>query len=225
MRTSEALVSLAAKRRERFLERVDEGLSRLQDAGVLDEIPDSDAFDDVLLHATELAIHSSDEEKFIAFANIVLNLAITPLPEHQNPHAFFLSLDRIPLLHLHLLHCLNTPAKHYRALERNRSVPQPRGVAVKLFDFIFQMFPQLNPRLDSQLHARILYELHGQNLIHSIDRNRDHFSSNDDAFRVTTTYGATFIRLITAPEVDPRKAQQACVLEVQVSAPDPAYSV
>lgn len=215
MRTSEALVSLAAKRRERFLERVDEGLSRLQDAGGLDEIPDGDAFDDVLLHATELAIHSSDEEKFIAFANIVLNLAIAPLPEHQNPHAFLLSLDRIPLLHLHLLRLLNTPAKQYRRLQPNSEMPVPDGARVDLFDFIFQMFPQLSPRLDSQLHARILYELHGQNLIHGIDRNRDHFSSNDDAFRVTTTFGATLIRLITAPAVDSPRGLRACVLEAQ----------
>lgn len=212
MRTSEALVSLAAKRRERFLEKVDEGLDRLVEAGVLHHVPEGDAFDDVLLHATELATHSSDEEKFVSFANIVLNSAIAPLPEYQNPHAFLLALDRIPLLHLQLVHCLNSPAKHYRSFLRSESLPVPRASSVEVLDFLFELFPQLDPDLDSILHARILWELQGQGLIHAIDRNRDHFSINDDSFRVTTTFGATLVRLISTPETDARRTQRTAVL-------------
>lgn len=208
MRTIQALASLAAKRRERFLECVDHGFGRLLEAGVVDDVPEDDSFHDVLIHATELALHTSEEEKLLAFANIVLNSALAPPPDDQSPHAFLLSLDRIPLLHLQLLRCLNSPAKHFRSSQGIIRSAETEGNTVALFELIFEMFPSLSPRIDSRMHARVLYELHGQNLIHGIDRKRDHFSSNDDAFRVTTTYGSTLIRLISPPDLNSPRTQR-----------------
>ena len=99
------------KRRMKWMEDVGQALRELEkNRGVkLEELQSNDTFIDTVLHATQIALRNSQEEKRDALRNAVINAAL-PNPPDESIQLMFLNLvDTFTVWHLRLLRLFQNP--------------------------------------------------------------------------------------------------------------------
>lgn len=111
------------KRREEWMNDVGERLKKLEeDEGLdLNSLSTNEQFIDVVLQATTLALKTSQEEKLLAFKNIISNAAKDENPDSARVHIFLSLVDSFTEWHLRILNLINNPRKWFE--ERNIKVP------------------------------------------------------------------------------------------------------
>jgi hypothetical protein len=99
------------RRRNEWMQRVGAALRNLEEQrGVnLEDLQNNDGFLDVTMHASQVALRNSQEEKLRALRNAILNSALPSPPEESLQQMFIDFVDSLTVWHLKLLDLLQGP--------------------------------------------------------------------------------------------------------------------
>lgn len=175
------------RRRQAWMNDVADGLRALEDAGAikLEELRESDAFVDVVLHATQAAIRTSQEEKRTALRNAVLNATAAGAPDVAEQQVFVGMIDDLTEWHLRLLKLFQNPRAHVGNLSMGglSSIPE-------------DAYSELRGRRD--FYDQVWRELYGRGLVNTEGLHTT-MSSHGLASKRTTDRGDRFLSLIATP--------------------------
>jgi hypothetical protein len=183
------------KRRAKWMQDVGEALRTLErDRGVkLDELQNNDVFIDTVLHATQIALRNSQEEKRTALRNAVLNAAL-PNPPDESIQLMFLSwIDTFTVWHLKLLRLFQNPRNWFS--ENNVKAPT-FAISSSLSDLLTAAYPELGSQ--REFYDLVISELDSKGLFAGSSTHT--MMSATDAFeKRTTQLGDKFLQFITIP--------------------------
>ncbi len=103
------------------MQEIGEGLRQLErDVGVvLENLQEHEAFIDLALEASQIAIRTSNREKREALRNAVLNTALPEAPEESMQKMLLTFVDTLSAVHLKLLVLFNDPQGFVNAHQSN----------------------------------------------------------------------------------------------------------
>lgn len=176
------------------MEEVGKGLKELERkmGVVLEELQENDAFLDVALEATQIAIRTSTKEKKEALKNAILNSAL-PDPPAQYMQNLFLSLvDSLTIWHIKLLELFENPqdyvARHQVDIER-----LSMGALSHLVE---RAFPELSGK--RSLYDLIWKDLYSRALV-GTDNLHTMMTGGEIFVKRTTEIGSLFMDYIKSP--------------------------
>jgi hypothetical protein len=146
------------KRRIKWMEDVAEALRILEQKNAIniEELSHNEAFINATLHASQIALRTSQKEKLKALRNAVINSAFSSSPDEDTQQIFLNLVDTFSQWHLRLLKFLKdpphggTPLKtgytyiHLSVLPEaiEKTYPQLKG----RYDFYYQIIKELSDR-------------------------------------------------------------------------------
>lgn len=175
------------RRKNAWMEDVAHGLRELEEKAQLnlDALQSDEAFLDVILHATQAALRTSQAEKREALRNAVLNSARPNAPELVEQQMFVSVVDEFTEWHLRLLGLFQNPAAHVG----NTYMGGLSGV-------VEQAFPALRGRRD--FYDQVWRELYSRGLV-TTEGLHTMMSASGLAAKRTTDRGDRLLAFITAP--------------------------
>jgi hypothetical protein len=170
------------KRRDKWIESIDEGLKELEtkvDGFKIENLRENEIFISTVVQAAQAAIRDHQKDKLEAFKNAVLNTTLPAAPDEDLRLMFLEFIDTLTPLHLKALESLNQPPW------------------MKYDKFKEETFPKLTKHYSlcdtivRDLYSRGLIDLQppsdgGGNIIFPSERN-------------TTDLGKAFLKFITSP--------------------------
>lgn len=188
------------KRRDRWMNEIGEALRRLEEnRGVnLEELQLNEMFIDTLLHATQMALRNSQEEKRAALRNAILNAALPDPPEQSLQQMFLNYVDTFTSWHLRVLKFFVDP----RSWGQKHGITYPSWYAGPPADVLEHTFTELRGRRD--FYDQLVKDLFSQGLMNTDSLHVMMAQDGMFASRSTTT-GKKFIEFITSPFNDTDK--------------------
>jgi len=221
-----AVASPLQQRRDGFVNRLAERLLALEHAGLLriSELGTNEAFLDVVLHATTLALRTKSAEKRTALRNACLNAALPSGLEEAWQLVFLNLIDRFTEWHIRVLKFANDPNTW---LARARISPPPISVKKRvepgppmegppgepyeideymtreqLLTVAFPVFAEDGALLEHVWKELVSAELVVGELGHPAAGPAAHHARRHDSFRIGTTQrGSQLISFIEEPTV------------------------
>jgi hypothetical protein len=184
------------KRRREWMERVTEALRDLQGKiGLnLEELSANEEFIDCVLHASQVALRTSQKEKLEALQNAILNAA-SPNPPDQALQLMFLNfVDRFTEWHLRTLQLFHDPVQWFE----NSDKSPPGLISGGLFNILIGAYPELSER--KEFYELIWKDLFTANLIR-VESPNIGLSTEGMLGRITTEIGGQFIDFLAAPSI------------------------
>lgn len=173
------------RRRTEWMASVGEKLHELEDRGIdLKELGQNEEFISAVMHATQIALRTHQDEKREALRNAVFNVAAGQSPGEALEHMFFEWIDSLSVLHLQILKAFQSPT------------PPPSMSMGRLSSVLEYSMPQLRgyghiyDQVWKDLYLRGLVNTEGMNLT----MTRQGLSS-----KRTTDIGDAFLRFVSAP--------------------------
>lgn len=112
------------KRTEQWQQEVSDAINELNERFniPLEELQQNEVFIDTVLHATQIALRTSDSEKLHALRNAILNTALVESPDDILHHIFLNYVEDFTGWHIRLLHFANNPIEWLgnRGIESSR---------------------------------------------------------------------------------------------------------
>lgn len=191
-----ALIAPPLERRRRaWMEEVAEGLRKLEDQGKVsfDELQEDEAFIDTLLHASQAAMRTHQQEKRAALRNAILNSAL-PNPPDESLRLVFLSLvDQFTVWHLRLLKLFQDPEGWARKHNRSYGSIYAGGLS----SILESAYPELRGR--REFYDQVWRDLYLRGLVNTESLHTMMTASGLMAKR-TTDLGDRFLKFIEEPE-------------------------
>jgi hypothetical protein len=189
------------RRRLEWLQQLGERLSRLEADGRLkvEDLREDEAFADVVLQASQVALRTSQREKREALRNAVINSALQLSPEESERQMFLQMIDRFTVWHLRLLKAFDNPP----TWAKTNGVSYRPAMTSSLSGFLEAAFPELRNRRD--LYDQVWSELgvaglHATGGLHTMMTETGWLASR------TTETGKRFLRFIEDPSPAPLTA-------------------
>jgi hypothetical protein len=175
------------RRRREWMEGVADGLRALEERNHvnLEELRNNEDFVDVVLHATQAAMRTSQQEKRDALRNAVLNAAAPGAPELAEQQTFVSMIDSFNEWHLRLLKLFQDPRAH---AGRNMSM----GALAHVLE---NAYPELGGK--REFYDQVWRELHGRGLT-TTDGLHVTMSSHGLGAKRTTAFGDRFLTFISS---------------------------
>ena len=181
------------KRLEKWREDV-AGVLRdlMENRGVtLEELKSSDVLLDTVMHATEIALRNSQEEKREALRNAILNAGLPSAPEEALQQIFLNNIDTLTVWHLKILKFVQDIRGW--AQESNFFSENSGG---RVSNVLESAFPELRGR--RTFYLRIWSDLHQRGLVGQ--SNIRGVELKQIQAKMTSELGDQFLRFIEEPE-------------------------
>lgn len=193
-----ALIAPPMQRRQReWMEQVGEGLRQLEEnRGVnIDELGKDEGFIDTVLHASQAAMRTSEQEKREALRNAVLNSALPNAPDESKRQLFINWLDTLTVWHLRLLRLFADPVKWFQDHQRQ---PPQFAISSNLERLMLDAYPELNGK--RAFYDKVVADLGQQSLgpgsVHGM------MSAGGAFDKRGTELGNELLAFLTAPKLD-----------------------
>lgn len=183
------------KRRAKWMEDIGQALRDLEknQGAKLEELQSNDTVIDTVLHATQIALRSSQEEKREALRNAVINAAL-PNPPDESIQLMFLNLvDTFTVWHLRLLRLFQNPRGWFA--ENNKQLPS-FAISSSLAQLLTAAYPELGDQ--RPFYDLVINELSAKGLFSSSGTHAMMSATGAFAKR-TTNLGDRFLQFITDP--------------------------
>ena len=184
------------KRRNQWLSDIAKNLKSLEekvDEFRIEDLSQNEIFITVVMHATQVAIRSHQQEKLKALRNVVLNAAMPKAPEDDKQLMFLNFIDEFTSYHLRILHFFDDPESWGK--RHGISYPKNWGHG-NLFRILGVAFEELKERRD--FCDQVVQDLYNKGLmgtesLHGIMTVEGMFVSR------TTEMGKEFLAFISSP--------------------------
>jgi hypothetical protein len=190
-----ALVQPPLARRQRaWCEAIGEALSRLESERrvPLDDLADDPIFIDAVMHASQAALRTSQEEKLTALRNAVINAALPGRPEAALQAMFISWIGEFTEWHVRLLRLFDDPGAWFR--DHQKAIPNLSTGA--LSDVLEAAYPELTGRRD--FYDQVWRELNARGLVSTDGLHTGMTGSGLSASR-TSELGKQFMSFVRAP--------------------------
>lgn len=183
-----------SKRREQWMAEIGQAVSDLESKYKIpfDQLQENDAFVDIVLEASQIALKASSERKREALKNAILNSALPSSPDDALNRMFLNFIENFTDWHLKFLDVLEDP-KGY--LSKNNLMLGSIMMG-SLSNLIFTAFPELEGKND--FCDLILSDLHDNKLV-GINSMKGMMSADGITAKRTTEIGDIFLGYIREP--------------------------
>ena len=182
------------KRRIKWMEDVAEYLKKLEQKNAIsfEELSQNEAFINATLHASQIALRTSQKEKLKALRNAVINSAFSSSPDEDTQQIFLNLVDTFSQWHLRLLKFLKDPPYGGEPLKIGYTYIHLSALP----EAIEKTYPQLKGRYD--LYYQIIKELSERGLVNMSARDTTHDMAIIQGIPSTqlTELGAEFLSFI-----------------------------
>lgn len=173
------------RRRAEWVAAVGEKLLELESRGTdIEELGQKDEFISAVMHASQIALRTHQDEKREALRNAVFNVAAGQSPGEALEHMFFEWIDSLSLLHIQILRLFQDPT------------PPPRMSMGGLGSVLEHNMPQL--RGHSHVYDQVWKDLYSRGLINT-DSLHVTMSGQGLASKRTSEIGDAFLRFVSEP--------------------------
>lgn len=189
------LQSPLERRREEWFTLLWEAIRNLQSqvADLTDEsLRDNEQFVTAVLHATQVALRSHQDEKREALRNAVLNVAVGTAPDEDQQLVFLHLIDVFTPWHLRLLRFFQDP----RQVGESMGVQYPEWSMGGISNVLEHTYSELRGR--REFYDQLVRELHDHGLL-GIDGLHVTMTSSGMFAKRTTGLGDQFVSFISAP--------------------------
>lgn len=98
------------KRRQAWMEQIGEDMQKLQNEGLkIEDLQDNQQFISAVMHASQIAIRTHQQEKLEALRNAVRNVAVGRSPDDTRLNLFLDMVDNLDTAHIRLLKVFRSP--------------------------------------------------------------------------------------------------------------------
>jgi len=201
------------KRFEKFLISIDEQLQDLEnriDNFNKKEILEDPAFFSILIHASQIALRTHQEEKLEALQNAIINSALKLSPDDDLQLTFLNYIDTFTILHIKLLDLYNTP-KSQEWVEKlvgsfNEHEETNDSIRFVSGEAYFYLFPEFDGKY--YIIENVIRDLYNKGLINVPNANGGGiyyiFEIDKETYRITPSVreiGQKFLSYISPPEI------------------------
>lgn len=173
------------RRRQEWMTSVGEKLKELEDRGIdIGKLGQSEEFISAVMHASQIALRTHQEEKREALRNAVFNIASGQSPGEALEHMFFDWIDSLSLLHLQILKLFQAPT------------PPPKMSMGGLSSVLEYNMPQLKGH--AHTYGQVWKDLYSRGLVNTEGMNTT-ISGQGLAAKRTSEIGDAFLRFIEEP--------------------------
>ncbi len=173
------------RRRISWMSAVGEKLKELEDRGLdLDSLRENERFISTVMHASQLALRTHQEEKRAALRNVIVNAARGQTPDEAVEHMFLDFIDSLSELHIRILRLFQAPK------------PPPTMSMGGLSNVLEHNMAELRGRRD--LYDQFWRDLYSRGLV-STGGLHTTMSGSGLAQKQTTGLGDEFLKFISDP--------------------------
>lgn len=173
------------RRRQEWMAAVGEKLQELEEHGVnVEELGQNDEFISAVMHASQIAIRTHQQEKREALRNALFNIASGQSPGEALEHMFFDWIDSLSLLHLQILKLFQAP------------IPPPGMSMGGLSSVLEHNMPHL--RGHAAVYGQVWKDLYSRGLVNTEGMNVT-MSGQGLAAKRTSEIGDALLRFISEP--------------------------
>lgn len=189
------------RRRENWMSEVGERLLELEkESGIdLEKLQENEIFIDVVLHSTQLALRTSQQEKLEMFKNAITNTAAGLAPEQAEIQIMLNLIDSYTVWHVKILKLFDDPNDWFS--QHDEEMPKNLIVA-GLKTVLETAYPELKGRTD--FYNLIWEDLNRAGLLNSGSLQAS-VSGHSLTSRKTTDFGRRFLEFIGAEETTGQK--------------------
>lgn len=187
-----------AKRRDKWIESIAEGLRKLEeeiDGFKIENLQNNEMFITTVMHASQAAIRNHQKEKLEALRNAVFNAASPNAPEEDLQLMFLNWIDELTPWYLRVLTFFENPKKW----AQKRGVTLPDRTMGAPAHALEDAFPELQGQRD--FYDQIVKDLYAKGLM-SLDSLHTTMTGHGIYVSRTTEMGKQFIQFITSPIKD-----------------------
>ncbi len=184
-----------SKRREKWIESIVDRLKELEskvDEFSIESLAENDMFLTTVLHASQAAIRSHQDEKLEALRNATLNAALPNPPEEDLQLMFLDFVDRLTPWHIRMLKFLDNP----QTWGDEHDITYPKWQMGAPSTVLEHAFPELRERRD--FYDQVVKDLFSRGLLNTESL---HTSMTEEGMfsKRTTAIGMQFIKFVTSP--------------------------
>lgn len=173
------------RRRAEWMAAVGEKLLELESRGIdIEELGQKDEFISAVMHASQIALRTHQDEKREALRNAVFNVAAGQSPGEALEHMFFEWIDSLSLLHIQILRLFQDPT------------PPPSMSMGGLGSVLEHNMPNL--RGHRHVYDQVWKDLYSRGLINT-DSLHVTMSGQGLASKRTSEIGDAFLRFVSEP--------------------------
>ena len=182
------------RRRDEWVESIARGLEQLRASEGLDydELSRNETFISMVLHATQAALRSHQQEKLDALRNAVLNSARPGAPEDDLQLMFLGFVDTFTPWHLRMAFYLDSPASWCKQHDVNYGHPMA-GAPSTVLELAF---PELRGRRD--FYDQLAKDLYARGLL-TTESLHTMVTGDDMVASRTTGMGKVFLEFVSEP--------------------------
>jgi len=175
------------RRRAEWMATVGEKLQELESRGInIEELGQKDEFISAVMHASQIALRTHQDEKREALRNAVFNVAAGQSPGEALEHMFFEWIDSLSVLHIQMLKLFQNPTP-------------PPGISMGGLSSVLEYnMPQL--RGHGHVYNQVWKELYSRGLVNTNGMNVT-MSEEGLVAKRTTEIGDAFLRFVSEPEL------------------------
>lgn len=173
------------RRRGEWMAAVGEKLQELENRGIdIEALGQKEEFVSAVMHASQIALRTHQDEKREALRNAVFNVASGQSPGEALEHMFFEWIDSLSVLHLQILKLFQSPTP-------------PPGMSIGgLSSVLEHNMPHL--RGHNHIYNQVWKDLYSRGLVNTEGMNTT-MSGQGLAAKRTTEIGDAFLRFISEP--------------------------
>lgn len=173
------------RRRTEWMASVGGKLQELEDRGIdLAELGQKDEFISAVMHASQIALRTHQDEKREALRNAVFNVAAGQSPGEALEHMFFEWIDSLSVLHLQMLRLFQSP------------IAPPSMSMGGLSSVLEYNMPQL--RGCGHIYNQVWKDLYSRGLVNTEGMNVT-MTDQGLAAKRTSEIGDAFLRFVSEP--------------------------
>lgn len=174
------------KRRAEWMAQVGEKLNELEDDGLkLEDLQENEEFISAVMHASQIALRTHQNEKLDALQNAILNVAKGQGPDEALQNVFLNLVDSYSELHLRILKLFQSPT------------PPPGMSMGGLSNVLEHNIPELNGR--REMYDQLWKDLYSRGLV-STEGLHVTMTGHGLGEKRTTETGDAFLRFIEEPQ-------------------------
>ena len=184
-----------AKRRDKWIESIAEGLKELEEKVEgfnIENLNKNEMFITTVMHATQAAIRNHQEEKLKALRNAVLNATSSNAPEEDLQMMFLNWVDELTSWHLRILKFFDDPKRWFEKHE----ITLPNLEFGAPSHALTHAFPELKNERD--FYDQVVKDLYSRGLM-GLEQLQTTMTAQGIYASRTTSAGKEFIQFITSP--------------------------
>ena len=183
------------RRGEQWMRSVAEAIAELRDrvdGFDVEKLAANETFVSALVHATQIATRTHQEEKLQALRNAITNSVLPNAPDEDRQHMFFRMIDDLTPWHLRIARLFDDPVEWARAKGVDYGNQSMGGLA----QVLEAAFPELRGR--RELYDQFWSELRGRGLVTTDGLHTTMTASTNGMYaRRTSDFGREFLIFIS----------------------------